>query len=361
MNKFFLSSTLGLCLLVSASAQSRREVAIPDIDGYQTLKCDFHIHTVFSDGLVWPTVRIDEAYREGLDAIALTEHIEYRPHKADVVADHNRSFDLCEKYAADRNILLIRGSEITRPMAPGHFNAIFLENSNALEQKEWRDAFKEAKRQGAFIFWNHPGWEKQQPDSTQWFPEHTELLEMGCMNGIEVINGRLYTPEAMNWCKEHRITMLGTSDIHQPMQTDYDFAKGEHRPMTLVFAKERSLQSIREALDNQRTAIYYKDNLVGEERYLKALFEKAFKIEKVVVNKKNARITVFNDSDVPLVLEKKSHPEGINYFRKVVIDPHSLRTLVVTLDEGIQHGTVEFEATNFWTAPGKGLMYSFGF
>ena len=39
------------------------------------------MHSVFSDGLVWPTVRVDEAYRDGLDAISLTEHIEYRPHK----------------------------------------------------------------------------------------------------------------------------------------------------------------------------------------------------------------------------------------------------------------------------------------
>lgn len=47
----------------------RNEIRIPDLKGYRTLKCDFHIHTVFSDGTVWPTVRVEEAYREGLDAI----------------------------------------------------------------------------------------------------------------------------------------------------------------------------------------------------------------------------------------------------------------------------------------------------
>lgn len=61
-------------LLVSmfCQAQTRNEIQIPDLKGYETLKCDFHIHTVFSDGTVWPTVRVDEAYREGLDAISLT-------------------------------------------------------------------------------------------------------------------------------------------------------------------------------------------------------------------------------------------------------------------------------------------------
>ena len=51
-------------------------------------------------------------------------------------------------------------------MPPGHFNAIFLNDSNPLEQKAYKDAFNEAKKQGAFIFWNHPGWARQQPDST---------------------------------------------------------------------------------------------------------------------------------------------------------------------------------------------------
>lgn len=41
--------------------QSRHEIRMPDIMGYTTLKCDLHMHTVFSDGLVWPTVRVDEA------------------------------------------------------------------------------------------------------------------------------------------------------------------------------------------------------------------------------------------------------------------------------------------------------------
>ena len=142
----FLLVTLLLVMSVSElQAQVRNEIKIPNLKGYQTLKCDFHSHTVFSDGLVWPTVRIDEVYREGLDAISLTEHIEYRPHKADIQAPHCRSYEIAEKPAKAKDILLIRGSEITRAMPPGHFNAIFLNNCDSLEQVEWRDAFKEAK------------------------------------------------------------------------------------------------------------------------------------------------------------------------------------------------------------------------
>ena len=202
---------LAAMCLMSAQAQRRNEIQVPNLNGYTTLKCDFHMHSVFSDGLVWPTVRVDEAYREGLDAISLTEHIEYRPHKKDIIADHNRSYELSQKQAKKLGILLIRGSEITRSMPPGHFNAIFLNDSNPLEQKAYKDAFNEAKKQGAFIFWNHPGWARQQPDSTLWWPEHTQLYNDGCMHGIEVANGGLFMPEAIQWCLDKNLTMIGTS------------------------------------------------------------------------------------------------------------------------------------------------------
>ena len=50
---------------------------IPDIPGYYTLKSDLHMHTVFSDGVVWPHIRVDEAIAEGLDVISITDHVEY--------------------------------------------------------------------------------------------------------------------------------------------------------------------------------------------------------------------------------------------------------------------------------------------
>ena len=189
IKKILVSVILTMATISNVNAQQRNEIQVPDLDGLTTLKCDFHMHSVFSDGKVWPTVRVDEAYKEGLDAIALTEHIEYRPHKKDIIADHNRAYDVTKKYAANKGIMLIKGSEITRAMPPGHSNAIFITDSNPLETPEYIDAFKEAKNQGAFIFWNHPGWDKQQPDTTKWWPEHTMLFENGMMHGSEVANG----------------------------------------------------------------------------------------------------------------------------------------------------------------------------
>jgi len=354
---------IGIMLLQTAilnlGAQVRHEIKIPDIKGYHTLKCDFHMHTVFSDGLVWPTVRVDEAYREGLDAISLTEHLEYRPHKKDIVANHGRSYEIAENAAKDNGIILIRGSEITRSMAPGHFNAIFLTNNDSLDKKDWRESFKAAKAQNAFIFWNHPGWDAQQPDTTKWWPEHTELYNAGCMNGIEVANGKEYYPEALRWALEKKLTMLGNSDIHQPIQTDIDFSRGMHRTMTLVFAKERTKESIHEALLNRRTAVYMDDNIIGEEQYLKALFENAVEIVKIEKSLQGVDIMLRNNSDLMFQLKKTTHNPNIVYFRDYTIEPNSKCSISVKFEGGVHSGIVNFEITNFIVSPGKGLNYTY--
>ena len=113
-----LLPVLLLASLVSVPAQVRDALVVPDVPGYKTLKCDFHMHTVFSDGEVWPTVRVNEAWREGLDAIAITDHIEYQPHKADVNTNYGRSHEIARAAAEPLGILVIRAAEITRGEPP---------------------------------------------------------------------------------------------------------------------------------------------------------------------------------------------------------------------------------------------------
>jgi hypothetical protein len=132
-----------LVLLLQGSilfAQARQEIRIPDIMGYRTLKCDFHMHTVFSDGLVWPTVRVEEAWREGLDAISITDHIEYQPHKDDIPKNLNRPYAIALPRAKERGILLVQGAEITRDTPPGHFNALFINDAGPLDTNDLLDA-----------------------------------------------------------------------------------------------------------------------------------------------------------------------------------------------------------------------------
>ena len=63
-------------------------------------------------------------------------------------------------------MIVINGSEITRDMPPGHSNAIFVKDANKLITDDPIDAYREARKQDAFIFWNHPYWASQSPDAS---------------------------------------------------------------------------------------------------------------------------------------------------------------------------------------------------
>lgn len=356
MKRKLTSLFLATFITVSLFAQVRGKIEIPNLKGYITLKCDFHTHTVFSDGLVWPTVRVDEAYREGLDAIAITDHIEYRPHK-EIIASLNRSCEIAETRAKEKGIIFIKGNEITRKMPPGHHNAIFLTDSEPLDTAEYIDAFRAAKAQGAFIFWNHPHWDRQQPDTTLWLEEHTQLFEQGLMNGIEVVN-HFYCPEAHRWCMEKKLTMLGNSDMHQPIQSDVDFANGKHRTMTLVFAKSATAESIHEALLARRTAVYHDDYIIGEEKYLKELFENALEWKTERTSDTTMRLIVKNNSDLRFNLKKTRHDTRLVYFRETTIVPHGEHSFTIKLRDGIQGGDLNFRVENFFVKPNEGMEYS---
>jgi len=311
----FGAIALAMCFALFGHPRVRTPVRIPDIPGYLTLKCDFHIHTVFSDGLVWPNVRPEEAWREGLDAIAITDHIEYQPHKEDLPTNHERSYEIAHPAGEALGILVIRGSEVTRDMPPGHLNAIFLESVNPLDQEEWRDALAAAGNQGAFIFWNHPGWRGQQEDGiARWYAEHTELLEKGLLHGIEVVNSREYYPEVHRWCLEKNLTMLSNSDIHYPLNLDYAVHTEDHRPITLVFARERSPKGIKEALFARRTAAYSGNMLVGKESFLRPIYDGSVRVLDSSITLKGTRtayIQIENRSEISYRLVAGEPVNGI--------------------------------------------------
>ena len=253
----------------SARAQARHEIHFPDVPGYQTLLCDFHSHTVFSDGEVWPTTRVREAWRLGLDLIAISDHVEYQPHKEDLPTQHHRPHEIATEPAREFDVLLPLSAEITRDTPPGHFNAIFLTEIKRLETEDFVEAIGRANEQGAFVFWNHHGWKG--PELGRWMDVHTTLLEKGWLQGMEVCNGESYYPEAHAWCLEKNLTMLGNTDIHTPDLREKN-TPDDHRTLTLVLAKERSLPSVKEALLQRRTAVWFEDKIIGGEELLGQLF-----------------------------------------------------------------------------------------
>ena len=62
-------------------AAQRAEFILPEVNGYNVYKADLHTHSVYSDGDCTPEFRVREAWYDGLDVLAITEHVEYRRHE----------------------------------------------------------------------------------------------------------------------------------------------------------------------------------------------------------------------------------------------------------------------------------------
>lgn len=324
------------------------------------------MHTVFSDGNVWPTVRAEEAWREGLDAFSITDHIEYQPHKKDVPTNHNRPFELAKPNADAYDMIIIRAAEITRSMPPGHLNAIFLKDADPLDTEDYRDAIKAAVDQGGFVFWNHPGWTGQQPDGiSKWYENHTEIYEKGWMHGIEVVNGPEYYPKVHRWCLEKKLTFIGNSDVHGPMNLNFLSDPNNHRSMTLVFATARTPAALKEALFDRRTAVYMKNMLIGEEKYLKPIFHESIEILHTGVTlkgKSRAAIQVHNKSQIPFELVSAGEVQDLSVPKRITLHPD--KTIIMsyraTSDTLNVHRKVSipYRVKNLLIAPEEGLPVS---
>ncbi|NLL29167.1 MAG: histidinol-phosphatase [Bacteroidales bacterium] len=339
----------------------REIINIPDVNGYKVLKCDFHTHTVFSDGYVWPNIRAQEAWEEGLDAIALTEHIEYHPYKDYIEINHNRSHELIENVSKRNNVILIKGAEITRQTPPGHFNAIFIGDAssyiedNASEKD--LEAVMKAADQKAFIFWNHPGWRTNIEGSYEWLPFLEDLHKKNALHGIEVVNGFWFYMKALDWCVDKNLAVIGTSDIHNLVGHDYDRNNNVHRSMTLVMAKERTAESIREALEAGRTVAWASKYLVGKEENVRNLFNACVKLLPSHFSQENRNgvkmnyYEIQNNSDLHFELELKSG-KGT---KKITLYPMSSQ--LISAETGQK--SLSYDVTNAYVRSDKNLNVSF--
>ena len=372
-----------------------RSIEFPDTENYLTITSDLHTHSVFSDGHVWPNIRVAEAMKDKLDAIAITEHLEYQPHIR-YIPNKNRNIAFLEaKKAADESdLIVIAGSEITREMPPGHLNAVFIKDANTLfnidesllpearrrmseavnvedlsdEELEVADqyalgnlyspfeALEEAKRQGAFIFWNHPMWGSQANDGISRLTEmHKQMIAKDLIHGIEVVNTNEYSEEALQIALDNNLAIIGTSDVHELIEWDYDSSKNEHRPVTLILSEERNQNSIKEALLDRRTIVFYKNKLIGKEENLVPLLDSilGFKSQGYRGDTSILRVEISNNSSSDMTLKNLS---AYNFSRSddyIFIPKNETKTIMVKTLEVIKAIKLKFEVLNAITAPKK--------
>jgi hypothetical protein len=332
--------------------EGTRAIEFPDIPGYVTLKCDLHMHTVLSDGSVWANIRVREALMDGLDAISITDHLEYQPKKNDIPhPDRNRGYELALESAKESGLLIIPGAEITRSMPTGHFNAIFVKDANKLNQKDVVEVFREAKNQGALVFWNHPHWTAQKPNGVAELTDmHKKLLAEGLFAGIEIFNSTTYSDEALEIAHEHQLAILGNSDVHGPIDWGYDVSKGEHRPVTLVFAAEKSVSAMQKAMEDRRTAVWFKNTLVGDANYLTPLVEQSLELSRNG-DGPVARVAIHNHSDADYILENLSEYRLHNQAKIFVLKAHESTTLQVKTVDTLESFELRFRVLNAFSSP----------
>jgi hypothetical protein len=311
------------------------------------------MHTVFSDGVVWPHIRVDEAIAEGLDVISITDHVEH--HRKEVEDNHMVPYEIAKKHAEGKDLLLILGGEISA--SKDHFNALFLKNTDepSLRDKIPANRIAAANEQEAFVFWNHPGWTSKYKDgNTPRNEEFLKLIKAGQIKGIEICNGDGYWEGAHELVQEFDLTLIGNSDIHGV--SNYQYQPDKHRTITLVFAEEKSVEGVQEALLNQRTAIYQGDHLIGPKEFLEHLFFESLDIETEYRKGTSlARMTITNNSDFDFICENKSPFKLYNGIHFFTIKAHAKTTIVVKTLEQLSAFTLDLMVHNALVEPGKSM------
>ena len=343
--------------LIKVNSQDRKEF-FKSPDGVFLISSDLHIHTVFSDGEVWPSIRVKEARREGLDLISLTEHLEYLSYKNDIdIKDRNRSFQISNAMLTKNEpLMIINGSEITKPMPPGHFNAVFVKDSNLLINPDGEKAMIEANKQGAFVFWNHPNWVENRDDAIARLDKlHERLLQKKLFHGIEVVNEHTYSEEALALALENNLTIMGTSDIHGLIDWTFDKEKNHHRPITFIISKNITKKSIRDALFSQKTFVWHRDMLIGKKENLLPVIDKNLTITSNGYYKKIVTIKLKNHSVVPLKLKYIGDYTFHSYGSVIEVPANDELLITVKTKEILNSIEMTFEILNIIVEPNKNL------
>jgi predicted metal-dependent phosphoesterase TrpH len=359
------------------SEVTARHIVFPDTADYQTMVVDLHTHSAFSDGHVWPKIRVEEALRDGLDAMAVTEHLEFQPHLQDIPhADRNRAYIETTGAAQGSSLIVIPGAEITRDAPAGHMNAIFISDANALLQvnnppadptdmrgyfdaaSAWpaQNAVDAASEQNGFVFWNHPYWSTQKADAIARMNDfHKANIKAGKLHGIEIANTHDYSDEAFAIALKHDLALIGVSDVHDLIDWDYAPNEGGHRPVNLVLVEDKTAEGLKQALFAKRTLVWFKNLLIARKAEMDAMLAASIQVTSAAYREGTQVLdfTVTNTSDARFELENRSQVTFMGNADTVTIEPNGTTNLSIKPGKTVEVLQLEFSVRNALIAPGK--------
>jgi hypothetical protein len=147
---------------------------------------------------------------------------------------------------------------------------------------------------------------------------------------------------------------MASSDMHGLISDAYMPPDYQHRPMTLVFSKERSHDGLREALFAGRTLVMFRDTIAGKEEFAGPFFYQCISVGKPCYeNEKKRFIEIANNSDIPFNLVNGNHsPRSVtlktNTATRIAINKTTVSPLV-------------YEAGNILTGENKKLRVEIRF
>ena len=354
----------------------RTEIILPVVKGLNCYKADLHTHTIYSDGDMTPRQRVREAWYDGLDILAITDHLESRrysqymlnalaPYNADgkpykyhhagsarlradgsdagILTDLNATFDEAAECVEKEGypILLIKGCEISRkPQTEGHFNALFLTDIQGIYNIDTKETFRNVHKQGGIVIHNHPGYRRETTEKNEWL---TEVYAEKLFDGIEVVNGSTFYPKMVRRCIDEKLVMIGGSDAHRPTSGQQNDL-GYFRTMTFIFEKDMSEKSIKDALLKRLTIAYSGGNLVGEEEWLGAFLNAAIDCRKVSEDGGKT-----GDSHIYNLTNKTSITLRLRRGKSIyILEPFKSMTASYSKNKKGQYGRPVFTVENMW-------------
>jgi hypothetical protein len=227
----------------------------PEVAELRPLRCDFHIHTTYSDGKSSPAEMVVRGRELGLDALAITDH-NYYPASLEAIEFVRKS---------GMGITCFPGEEVTSDTwhvlsiganGPIDYHDIGLDGP--ISFKDEQDSYATMQKNldkihqhGGKAFLAHPYWiagrRMHQP-----MEEYERLLSEGGIDGIELLGDVPWEENLRSLVRyselesKTNLAILGNSDTHAATHTFGSY-------WTLVFAQSNSQEDILAAIFDHRS------------------------------------------------------------------------------------------------------------
>ncbi len=230
-------------------ARLRFYAATPELCARYPLRCDFHIHTLYSDGRATPAEMLIRGRELGLDIAVITDHNAYQGSIDGLEARQRLGLNLIsmpgeEVSGPNWHIVAINASTGIADLADAPLGS---GNSAAWEYEALRWAIQSTQAHGGRAFLAHPYWVVDRGYHLP-VPMYDRVLAEGILDGIELLGDVRYQNNVRSLARylDFRaagldIPILGNSDTHR---TDHTY--GTY--WTVVFAREPTPAAVLEAI-----------------------------------------------------------------------------------------------------------------